>query len=140
MVVLLLGGTGRTGRLVLEQFLGGGASIRAIVRSAERLPAAATQNPRLTVIDADLLSLRDATLREHIRGCDAVISGLGHVLSLKGVFGPPRDLVVQATTRLCRAIEAGQPAAPVRFILMSSVSVNRPTHLDTRRGMFERAD
>lgn len=139
MVVLLVGGTGRTGRLVLEQLLGRGASIRAIVRSAERLPAAAAKNPRLAVIEADLLSLNDATLREHVRGCDAVISCLGHALSLKGVFGPPRDLVEQATTRLCRAIEAGQPAVPVRFILMSSVSVNRPGHLDTRRGMFERA-
>ncbi len=40
---------------------------------------------------------------------------------------------------LCRAIEALQPAAPVKFILMSSVSVNRPGGLDTRRGSFEKA-
>jgi len=58
----------------------------------------------------------------------------------RGAFGPPRDLVVQATTRLCRAIEAARPAMPVGFILMSSVSVNRPGRLDPRRGMFERAD
>ena len=32
-----------------------------------------------------------------------------------------------------------QPAAPVKFILMSSVSVNHPGGLDTRRGRFERA-
>ena len=67
----------------------------------------------------------------------AVISCLGHVTSLKGVFGPPRDLVTRATARLCRAIQAVRAATPVRFILMSSVSVNRPRGLDTRRGAFD---
>jgi hypothetical protein len=137
--VLLVGGTGRTGRRVLEQLLSRGVCVRAIVRSAERLPAGAAANPLLTVVEADLLSLADADLRGYVRGCDAVVSCLGHVISLKGVFGPPRDLVTQATMRLCRSIEAEQPAVPIKFILMSSVSVTRPGGLDTRRGMFERA-
>jgi nucleoside-diphosphate-sugar epimerase len=137
--VLLVGGTGRTGRRVLEQLLSRDANVRAIVRSAERLPTGVAKNPRLTVVQAELLSLSDAELRGHVRGCDVVVSCLGHVMSLKGVFGPPRDLVTQATTRLCRAIEAVRPATPIKFILLSSVSVNRPGLLDTRRGMFERA-
>jgi hypothetical protein len=41
--------------------------------------------------------------------------------------------------RLCRGVEALQLPTPVKFILMSSVSVNRPGGLDTRRGSFERA-
>jgi nucleoside-diphosphate-sugar epimerase len=137
--VLLVGGTGRTGRRVLEQLLNRGVDVRAIVRSAGRLPAGVAANPRLTVVETDLLALGDGELRGHVRGCDAVISCLGHVLSLEGTFGPPRDLVTLATQRLCRAIEAVQPARPIRFILMSSVSVNRPRRLDARRGTFERA-
>lgn len=137
--VLLLGGTGRTGRRVLEQMLGCGVSVRAIVRSAERIPASALQNSLLTVTEADLLSLSDEELRRHVRGCDAVISCLGHVTSVKGIFGPPRALVTQAATRVCRAIESLRPAEPVKFILMSSVSVNNPRGLDTRRGAFEKA-
>jgi nucleoside-diphosphate-sugar epimerase len=137
--VLLVGGTGRTGRRVLEQLLSRCINVRAIVRSAEKLPAGATENPRLTVVEADLLSLSDADFRDNVRGCDAVISCLGHVTDLKGIYGRPRDLVTQATTRLCRAIEAVRPAEPIKFILMSSVSVNRPGRLDTRRGMFDRA-
>ena len=137
--VLLLGGTGRTGRLVLDQFLSRGVSVRAIVRSAGRLPPGVEKNPRLTIVEADLLSLGEADLLGHVRGCDVVVSCLGHVISLKGVFGQPRDLVTQATRRIYQAIEAVQPAKPVKFILMSSVSVNRPERLDTRRGMFERA-
>jgi hypothetical protein len=91
------------------------------------------------VIEASPVSLPDEHLQRHLRSCDAVISCLGHVLSLKGIFGPPRDLVTRAASRLCRGIEALQPAASVKFILMSSVSVNRTGGLDTRRGAVEKA-
>jgi nucleoside-diphosphate-sugar epimerase len=137
--VLLVGGTGRTGRRALEQLLSRGVGVRAIVRSAHKLPADVAQHPDLEVVEADLLSLADEDLRRCVRGCDAVISCLGHVLSLQGMFGQPRDLVTRATTRLCQAIAVVQPAKPVKFILMSSVSVHRPGGLDTRRGRFERA-
>lgn len=93
----------------------------------------------MAVIEAGLLSLSDEDLQRHVRGCNAVISCLGHVTSFKGIFGPPRDLVTRATMRLCRGIEALQPTRPIKFILMSSVSVNHPGRLDTRRGMLEKA-
>lgn len=137
--VLLVGGTGRTGRRVLQQLLSRGISVRAIVRSTRKLPAGVTENSNLTLVETDLLTLSDEDLQHNISGCDAVISCLGHVISLRGIFGKPHGLVTQATTRLCRAIEATQPAKPVRFILMSSVSVNHPGGLDARRGAFEKA-
>lgn len=136
--VLLVGGTGRTGARVLHQLLERGVAVRAIVRPGRKVPPEDAANPGLSLIEADLLSLSEQDLQRHVRGCDAVISCLGHVLDLRGVFGPPRDLVTKATSRLCRAIEALQPAAPVQLILMTSVSVNRAGGLDTRRGAFER--
>ncbi len=136
--VLLVGGTGRTGGRVLRQLLSCDIGVRAIVRSADRLTEGAAQDPRLEVVVADLLALSDADLLRNVRGCDAVISCLGHVLSLRGVLGPPRDLVTQATTRLCRAIAEAQPSAPVKFILMCSVSVNQPAGGDAHRGAVER--
>jgi hypothetical protein len=136
--VLLVGGTGRTGGRVLQQLLARGVSVRTIVRPGRKVPADAADNPGLTVIEASLLSLHDEDLQCHLRGCDAVISCLGHVLSLRGIFGPPRDLVTRATTRLCRGIETLRPLAPVKFILMSSVSVTRPGNLDARRGSLEK--
>jgi nucleoside-diphosphate-sugar epimerase len=137
--VLVVGGTGRTGRRVLQQLLGRGLGVRAIVRSRSRLPPEVAGNSLLTVIEASLLSLSDDEMRRQLVGCDAVLSCLGHVLSVEGLFGSPRDLVTRATTRLCRAIEALRPEAPVKLVLMSSVSVHRPRGLDTRRGSFERA-
>jgi len=137
--VLLVGGTGRTGRRVMEQLVARDVGVRAIVRSTRGLPARMAGKPGVELVDGSLLSLSDQQLLDHVRGCDAVISCLGHVLSLRGVLGPPHDLVTRATTRLCRAIETLRPARPARFILMSSVSVHRPGGLDTRRGALERA-
>ncbi len=136
--VLLVGGTGRTGGSVLAQLLQRGVAVCAIVRSAARLPEGVAGNPLLTVVEADLLSLGTAELRRHLEGCDTVISCLGHTLTLRGIFGPPFDVVVGAVSRLARAVEESQPPAPVRFIVMTSVSVNRPDKADTRRGAFER--
>jgi len=136
--VLLVGGTGRTGRRVLEQLLGRGVQVRAIVRSRRRLPDGLAADPGLTVVEADLLSLGEEDLLAQVRGCDAVISCLGHTINLKGIFGPPRDLVTRATRRLCQAIRSSRPDRPVHFVLMSSVSVNHPEVLEARRGAFEK--
>jgi uncharacterized protein YbjT (DUF2867 family) len=148
--VLILGATGRTGGRVLTQLLEREVPVRAIVRSAERLPEAASGKPLLEVVEADLLALPPEVLAGHLTGCDTVVSCLGHTISARGVFGPPRDLVTQAVGLVRDAIGAGQPPTataaaagraigPVRLILMSSVSVNQPGHADTRRGRAERA-
>ena len=137
--VLLLGGTGRTGGHVLSQLLERGVEVRAIVRSAQRLPAGTVSHAGLTPVVADLLSLSHEELREQVRGCDAVVSCIGHVTDLKGIFGPPHDLVASATRRVCRAVAELRPAAPVKFVLMSSVSVHRPNRLDARRGFVDYA-
>ncbi|MDP3179646.1 MAG: SDR family oxidoreductase, partial [Spirochaetaceae bacterium] len=128
--VLLLGATGRTGRCVLFELLDRGVEVRVIVRSAQRLPEGVAANVRLKVIEAELLSLSYEEFKDQVRGCDAIISCLGHNLDLKGIFGPPRDLVTRATERVCRAIAELRPEASVKFVLMSSVSVNRPGRLD----------
>jgi uncharacterized protein YbjT (DUF2867 family) len=137
--VLLVGGTGRTGLRTLRQLLDRGVEVRAIVRDRSKLPPDLAASTRLRVVEASLLSLPDELLQRHLRGCQAVVSCLGHVLTLRGIFGPPLDLVARATRRLCRAIEALRPESPVRFILLSSVSVHRPGAADARRGARERA-
>jgi uncharacterized protein YbjT (DUF2867 family) len=137
--ILVLGGTGRTGRRVVTQLLARGAHVRAIVRSAARLPAEAAEHPGLSVTEAELLALSDEELQRQLAGCQAVVCCLGHTISFQGVFGAPRDLVAQAVLRIARAARALHGSPPLRLVLMSSVSVNDPAGLDTRRGAFERA-
>ena len=123
MTHLVLGATGATGRLLVRQLLDGGADVRVIVRSPERLPETVRSHPRLSVTAASLLDLDDAALAGLVDGCAAVASCLGHNLNLRGIFGPPRRLVTDATRRVSDAIRASRPSKPVRFVLMNTAGV-----------------
>ncbi|NLH43511.1 MAG: SDR family oxidoreductase [Planctomycetes bacterium] len=118
--ILVVGASGATGRLLVEQLLGRGCRVKAIVRSAERLPEAIRGHDRLAVICASVLDLSDAEMVRHVSGCDAVVSCLGHNLTWKGIFGPPRRLVTEAVRRLCEAVKANGPDKPTRFVLMNT--------------------
>jgi len=120
MTILVVGASGATGRLLVEQLLGRGCRVKAIVRSADRLPEAVRSDERLTVICASVLNLSDAEMVRHVSGCDAVASCLGHNLTWKGVFGPPRRLVTEAVRRLCEAVKANKADKPTKFVLMNT--------------------
>ena len=126
---LVVGATGATGRLLTEELLNRGQFVKVIVRSPDKLPAAIRNHDHLTVIQASVLDLSDAELTQHVDGCDAVASCLGHNLNLKGLFGHPRKLVTDATRRLCAAIRANGPEKPVKFVLMNTTG-NRNRDLD----------
>ena len=135
--LLVAGATGNTGRTLVGQSLALGHTVRVIVRSRDRLPAAVLEHPNITVIEASILDLSDEQMGDCVKGCDAVVSCLGHVISFKGIFGAPRKLCTDATRRLCAAIETNRPTSPAKFILMNTVGVPNPS-LNERRGFFER--
>lgn len=137
MTTLVVGATGRTGRPLVEQLLRRGHEVRVVVRSKERLSAEILDHSDITIIEASVLDLTDEQMAEHVKGCDAVVSCLGHVLSFKGMFGSPRKLCTDAARRLCAAIEANQSSAATKFILMNTVGVRNPD-LGEKRGLFER--
>ncbi|UVA77844.1 NAD(P)-dependent oxidoreductase [Pandoraea commovens] len=126
---LVVGATGATGRLLVQQLLTRGWHVRAIVRSGKPLDALAG-HAQLSLVQASVLDLSDAALADHVAGCDAVASCLGHNLTLSGIYGEPRRLVTEATRRLCRAIKVSGRASAVRFVLMNT-SGNR------NRDLFE---
>ncbi len=129
MTVLVVGATGATGRRLVGQLLDRGLSVRAIVRTSGNLPEALERDKRLSVIRADVLAIGDAELARHVEGCGAVASCLGHNLTWKGLFGPPRRLVTDATRRLCAAIRTNRPTTPTRFVLMNTAgNSNRDLH------------
>lgn len=123
MTTIVVGATGATGRLLVQQLLDRGGRIRAVVRSADRLLAGLGNHPNLEVTEASLLSLSDDRLRELVAGCGAVASCLGHNLTFRGIWGSPQRLVTDAVRRLCEAVQAGGHDTPVKFVLMSSAGV-----------------
>ena len=129
MTTLVVGASGATGRLLVEQLLERGEQVRVIVRSKEALPEEIARHKNLFVIQASVLDLSDDEMVRHVSGCSAVASCLGHNLSFKGMFGPPRRLVTDVTRRLCDAVKANQPENPVKFVLMNTTG-NSNRNLD----------
>lgn len=129
MTTLVVGASGATGRQLLEQLLNRGQQVRAIVRSPENLPEVLRNQENLSLIQASVLDLSDAEMVQYVKGCDAVVSCLGHNLNFKGIFGHPRHLVTDATRRLCNAVKANKPTDPVRFVLMNTTG-NRNRDLE----------
>jgi len=129
MNILIVGASGATGRLMTEELLSRGHSVKVIVRSADKLPEAVKNHENLSVIQASVLDLSDAELAECVKECDAVASCLGHNMTMKGLYGHPRRLVTDATRRLCDAIKANAPDQSTKFVLMNTTG-NRNGDLD----------
>lgn len=120
MTIFIVGASGATGHLLVEQLLEGGHQVKAVVRTPNSLSEAIRNHPNLTVVQASILEFSDAEMAEHVKGCDAVASCLGHNLTLKGMFGQPRMLVTDVTRRLCQAIRSNTSETTVRYVLMNT--------------------
>src|SRR5712691_2397419 len=107
MNLVVLGATGGTGRLVVEQALAAGHTVTALVRSPERLTL---RNPNLHVI-AGQATDRSAVSRA-LDGADALISTLGGSGSL-----------ISESTRAI--IDAAPKAGVSRVVVLSSFLVER---------------
>jgi uncharacterized protein YbjT (DUF2867 family) len=106
MHLLVLGGTGATGRVLVDQTLAAGHSIRALVRSPDKLTGV---DSRLEVVVGEATSQED--VKSALSDVDAVLSTLG---SNTGT------VLTDAT----RAIVAGATANRVkRVVMLSSFAV-----------------
>ena len=137
MTTLVVGATGMTGRLLVEQLLGKNHEVRVIVRSLHKLSAEILKNPNTTITEASVLDLTDLEMAEHVRNCEAVVSCLGHAMDFNGIFRDPKKLCTEATRRLCAAIEENRPSKPTKYILMNTVGVRNP-NLEENRTRIER--
>ena len=120
MTTIVVGASGATGRLLVEQLLCRGHKVKIVVRSLDSLPESISSHDNLSVIRASVLDLSDTEMARLVKGCDAVASCLGHNLSFRGIFGRPRRLVTDATRRLCNAIKSTRPENRVKFVLMNT--------------------
>lgn len=121
MIVLVVGATGATGQLVVKQLLDQGNQVKAIVRFPDKLSEAILSHKNLSVIAiSSIVKLSKRELAEYVKECDAVVSCLGHNLTIKGIFGPPFKLVTDATKLICEAIKETKPQKRIKYILMNS--------------------
>ena len=100
MTTLVVGASGATGRLLVEQLLDRGEAVRIIIRTQSNLPSALHNHKNLNITYGSINDLSYEELVEYIKGCRAVVSCLGHSLNLQGIYGQPRRLVTDTARRL----------------------------------------
>ncbi len=113
----VFGSTGRTGRRIVELALGRGISVMVLVRGASAL---GDLRSRVEVVEGSALD--PVAVDTTVRGCDAVLSALGHVK------GSPRDLETTAFTNILSSM--GRSGVKRLVVLSSSVvgdPADRPT-------------
>lgn len=120
MTTLVVGATGATGKQLVGQLLNMGQKVKVIVRPSGNIPDAWNSNDKISIIRACISELSVDEMVIHLKGCQSVASCLGHNLTLKGIFGKPRNLVEDAVILLCKAIKKNSPEKPVRFVLMNT--------------------
>jgi putative NADH-flavin reductase len=110
MTTLVVGASGATGRLLVEQLLNRGECVRIIVRTVDGLPETIKSHEDVSIIRASVLDLGDAELVQYVKGCNAVASCLGHNMSFKGILWSPSP----ACYRCCCSIVPGYQGKQAR--------------------------
>lgn len=124
MTTLIVGATGATGRLLVEQLLNRGETLKIIVRSMDSLPEHIKSHDRVMINVTSAHDISCTEMIELVKDCDAVVSCLGHTINFKGMYCDPHRLVTDITRQICNAIIRNKPDTPVKFILMNSSGVS----------------
>lgn len=94
LTLAILGASGRTGRLLVEETIAAGHEVRTFVRDRSRLPL---EHDRLTVVEGDAYA--GENVERAVEGADAVLSALG-----RGEDSPG-DLLTVAGEHVMRAMK-----------------------------------
>lgn len=111
MKLLIIGGTGKTGRLLISQGLEEGHCITAMVRNPNKLKF---NNPNLKVLKGNVLNLENVEIA--VQGQDAVLSALGHKQ-----FFIKTSILSKGTMNIIRAMKK---KGVNRFICITSLGIN----------------
>ena len=108
----MIGGTGKSGKYLVNQLLSRGQAVKLLVRDTNKFQI---EDPLIELVQGDA---RDYTaVRSLVRGCQAVISTLGQP---KGETTP---IFSEATTHTLRAMAA---CGVKRYILTTGLNVDAP--------------
>ncbi|MEB2775766.1 NAD(P)H-binding protein [Algoriphagus sp. D3-2-R+10] len=99
--IAVIGGTGKSGKFLVEELVKAGFLIMMLVRNPDRIPI---YNPQIEVIIGDVLD--QPTVNKLVEDCDAVISTLGwgmppskHTISSQGTSNVLKAMKLHGITR-----------------------------------------
>ncbi len=134
MNIAVTGGSGRLGRVLIDQLLEHGHT----VRSLDRVTPPESQAARLALPSPSPLSFTDVdmnnldALMEAVRGVDAII----HLAAFPGPFGHPPGLVYSNNTIISHNVLNAASMLDIRKICMAS-SINAIGHLASKEGRYD---
>lgn len=121
MKVLVLGANGATGFNVVTQLIKQGIAVKALTRNVEKFDSIKSSE-HIDVIKASILDIDNQKLKDYLNDVDAVISCLGHNITLKGIFGKPYTLVVDALIKTVNSIKEMNKNKTVKIVLMNTTA------------------
>lgn len=130
MRVLVLGASGKTGKLVVQELINKNIKTRILVRPTANVPLETINHPLIEVIRDNIHQMAPTKVDMLTRDCDIVISCLGHNISFKGLFGKPRNLVFNAIQSIYLAKKRASQS-PFKLILMSTTGYTNTTNKET---------
>ncbi len=117
---LILGASGKTGKLVVQQLIKRDINVRIVVRASAAIPEYFINDKRIEITKGNVNDFDIAKITELVKDCDSVICCLGHNISLKGILGPPHKLVYNTVVKMIEAIHSLK--FNQKFILMSTTA------------------
>lgn len=125
MKVLVLGATGATGRLVIQQLIRRNIEVKIVVRQINDVINDFIVNGQLECLVGNISEYEQSKMVELLVNCDAVISCLGHNITFKGMFGKPRMLVTSCIRNVCEVIEKSKKNKIKVILMNTTANINR---------------
>jgi putative NADH-flavin reductase len=120
MKVLVLGASGATGKLVVQNLLKRKIKVQAVIRESANIPQNMMEDENLEIIKGNISQFDNLKIQAILKDSDSVICCLGHNLSFKGMFGPPYKLVSGTIKKVIDAIQS--QSGNKKLILMSTTA------------------
>ncbi|OHD15335.1 MAG: hypothetical protein A2086_08450 [Spirochaetes bacterium GWD1_27_9] len=121
MKVLVLGASGATGFNVVTQLLKQGIDVKALIRNEEKFESI-KNSKNIEIIKASILEIDNHILNQYLDDVDAVISCLGHNITLKGIYGKPYTLVVDTLKKIVSIINSNNKNKTIKIVLMNTTA------------------
>ncbi len=120
MKVLVLGASGATGKLVVQQLLGKNIFVRAVARESAIIPDQISGDKNIEIIRGSIYDFEVTQIKELVKDCESVICCLGHNININGIVGPPHKLVYNTVRKITEALQSQN--LNTKFILMSTTA------------------
>jgi nucleoside-diphosphate-sugar epimerase len=121
MRILVLGASGATGKLVVRQLIKRHINIRVVVREGAILSSEVLDNPLVEIERGNISEFTDSEMTNLLHDCNAIVSCLGHNITVRGIFGKPHNLVSDTIRNICESANKNADAK-VKLILMSTTA------------------